>query len=60
VLNTGKHHIGRIGHETVNFLKIGTSPEGIAFMSLAAKVVTQVDKRNLEMAPTHRIETHNS
>jgi ATP-binding protein involved in chromosome partitioning len=36
------------------------SPEGIAFMSLAAKVVTQVDKRNLEMAPTHRIETHNS
>jgi ATP-binding protein involved in chromosome partitioning len=36
------------------------SPEGIAFMSLAAKVVTQVDKRNQEMAPTHRIETHNS
>ncbi|MBQ0023062.1 MAG: Mrp/NBP35 family ATP-binding protein [Prevotellaceae bacterium] len=32
------------------------SPEGIAFMSLAAKVVTQVDKRNLEMAPTQRVE----
>ena len=32
------------------------SPEGIAFMSLAAKVVTQVDKRNVEMAPTQRIE----
>jgi hypothetical protein len=25
-------------------------------MSLAAKVVTQVDKRNVEMAPTQRIE----
>lgn len=32
------------------------SQEGIAFMSLAAKVVTQVDKRNVEMAPTQRIE----
>ncbi len=32
------------------------SPEGIAFMNLAAKVVTQVDKRNLEMAPTQRVE----
>ena len=32
------------------------SPEGIAFMSLAAKVVTQVDKRNMEMEPTHRVE----
>ncbi len=32
------------------------SPEGIAFMSLAAKVVTQVDKRNVEMSPTQRIE----
>jgi ATP-binding protein involved in chromosome partitioning len=32
------------------------SPEGIAFMSLAAKVVTQVDKRNVEMAPTQRVE----
>ena len=31
------------------------SPEGIAFMSLAAKVVTQVDKRNVEMAPTQRV-----
>lgn len=31
------------------------SPEGIAFMSLAAKVVTQVDKRNMEMAPTQRV-----
>ena len=34
------------------------SPEGIAFMSLAAKVVTQVDKRNVEMAPTQRIEVN--
>lgn len=32
------------------------SPEGIAFMSLAAKVVTQVDKRNVEKAPTQRVE----
>ncbi len=32
------------------------SPEGVAFMSLAAKVVTQVDKRNIEMAPTQRVE----
>ena len=36
------------------------SPEGIAFMSLAAKVVTQVDKRNIEMAPTKRVEVHHS
>ena len=36
------------------------SPEGIAFMSLAAKVVTQVDKRNVEMAPTQRVETQKS
>ena len=34
------------------------SPEGIAFMSLAAKVVTQVDKRNVEMAPTQRVGTN--
>lgn len=34
------------------------SPEGIAFMGLAAKVVTQVDKRNVEMAPTQRIEVN--
>ena len=32
------------------------SPEGMAFMSLAAKVVTQVDKRNVEKAPTERVE----
>ncbi|MBQ3926256.1 MAG: Mrp/NBP35 family ATP-binding protein [Bacteroidaceae bacterium] len=36
------------------------SSEGIAFMSLAAKVVTQVDKRNIEMAPTKRVEVHHS
>lgn len=36
------------------------SPEGIAFMSLAAKVVTQVDKRNVEMAPTQRVDTTKS
>lgn len=33
------------------------SPQGIAFMSMAAKIVTQVDKRNLEQAPTQRVET---
>ena len=32
------------------------SPQGIAFMSLAAKIVTQVDKRNVEMAPTERVK----
>lgn len=32
------------------------SPEGIAFMSLAAKVVTQVDKRNMGAPPTKRVE----
>lgn len=31
------------------------SPEGISFMSLTAKVVTQVDKRNVEKAPTQRV-----
>ncbi len=31
------------------------SPAGMAFMSLAAKVVTQVDKRNLEMPKTERV-----
>lgn len=33
------------------------SPSGMAFMSLAAKVVTQVDKRNLEMPKTERVRT---
>ena len=32
------------------------SPEGIAFMSLAAKVVTQVDKRNIEREATKRVD----
>ena len=36
------------------------APEGIAFMSLAAKVVTQVDKRNVELAPTERVEVTKS
>ena len=31
------------------------SPQGMAFMRLAAKVVTQVDKRNVEQAPTQRV-----
>ena len=35
------------------------SPEGIAFMSLAAKVVTQVDRRNQQQAPTQRVEVNN-
>lgn len=33
-----------------------SSPDGIAYMSLAAKVVTQVDKRNVEMEKTKRVE----
>ncbi|MCD8236915.1 MAG: Mrp/NBP35 family ATP-binding protein [Prevotellaceae bacterium] len=33
------------------------SPTGVAFMSLAAKVVTQVDKRNLAAPKTKRVET---
>lgn len=31
------------------------SPAGQAFMSLAAKVVTQVDRRNMEMPKTERV-----
>lgn len=31
------------------------SPAGMAFMSMAAKVVTQVDKRNVEMEATKRV-----
>lgn len=31
------------------------SPAGMAFMSLAAKVVTQVDRRNMEQAKTERV-----
>ena len=34
------------------------SPAGMAFMSLAAKVVTQVDKRNMELPKTERVHTH--
>lgn len=34
------------------------SPSGMAFMSLAAKVVTQVDKRNAELPKTERVQTH--
>ncbi len=34
------------------------SPSGMAFMALAARVVTQVDKRNLEQPPTERVHTH--
>lgn len=33
------------------------SPTGMAFMQLAARVVTQTDRRNREMAPTHIVET---
>lgn len=35
-----------------------TTATGIAFMQLAAAVVRQVDKRNLEQAPTHIVEMH--
>ena len=34
------------------------SPSGMAFMSLAAKVVTLVDKRNMELPKTERVHTH--
>ena len=34
------------------------TPSGMAFMALAARVVTQVDKRNLEQPPTERVHTH--
>lgn len=33
------------------------SPAGMAFMSLAAKVVTQVDRRNMELPKTERVAT---
>ncbi len=33
-----------------------TSPTGMAFMQLAARVVTQTDRRNQEQAPTHIVE----
>lgn len=32
-----------------------TSPPGIAFMQLAARVVTQVDRRNQQLPPTERV-----
>ena len=31
---------------------------GRAFLQLAAQVVTQVDRRNIEQAPTHIVEVH--
>lgn len=34
------------------------SPSGIAFMQLAARVVTQVDRRNQQLPPTHAVQTH--
>ena len=34
------------------------SPSGMAFMALAARVVTQVDKRNMELPKTERVHTH--
>ena len=35
-----------------------SSPDGMAYMSLAAKLVTQVDKRNMELPKTSRVEVH--
>ena len=35
-----------------------SSPAGMAFMGLAARVVTQVDKRNVEMPRTERVHVH--
>ena len=37
----------------------GDSVTGRAFLSLAASVVRQVDRRNVEMAPTQIVEMHN-
>ena len=34
------------------------TPDGMAYMSLAAKLVTQVDKRNQELPKTSRVEVH--
>ena len=36
----------------------GDSVTGRAFLSLAASVVRQVDRRNVEMAPTQIVEMH--
>ena len=36
----------------------GDSVTGCAFLSLAASVVRQVDRRNVEMAPTQIVEMH--
>ena len=33
------------------------TPSGNAFLQLAAKVVTQVDKRNMQMPRTQRVKT---
>ena len=35
-----------------------STPDGMAYMSLAAKLVTQVDKRNQELPKTSRVEVH--
>ena len=35
-----------------------SAPDGMAYMSLAAKLVTQVDKRNQELPKTSRVEVH--
>ena len=35
-----------------------STPDGMAYMSLAAKLVTQVDRRNQELPKTSRVEVH--
>lgn len=35
-----------------------STPDGMAYMSLAVKLVTQVDKRNQELPKTSRVEVH--
>ena len=35
-----------------------STPDGMAYMSFAAKLVTQVDKRNQELPKTSRVEVH--
>jgi ATP-binding protein involved in chromosome partitioning len=44
------------GGDTGKPVALGDSVTGKAFMNLAATVVSQVEKRNAEMAPTKRVE----
>ena len=41
-----------------HFIELGLTVTGRAFLQLAAAVARQVDRRNMEMAPTKIVETH--